>query len=119
MGEMIYSRIKELNPDEFLRMKEILAPFYERVKKSFDSNLYVDIHIYDSKGSENKRKKYVINLRLDLNGRKKVVAEDFDWDIAKAVHKVINNIDNELKRISKKDSNRIKMRHAIHRSAKG
>lgn len=118
MGEMIYSRIKELNPDEFLRMKEILTLFYEKIKKSFDSNLYVDVHVYDSKGNENKRKKYVINLRLDLQG-KKVVAEDFDWDIAKAVHKVISNIDSELKHITKKDSNRVRMRHMIHRSAKG
>ena len=118
MGDIIYSRIKELSPDEFSRMKELLSIFHEEVNKSFDSNLYVDVHIYDSKGKESKRKKYVVNLRLDAPA-KRIAAEDFDWDIAKATHKVIDNLNNELKHIMKKDIKRIKLRHTIHKNSKG
>lgn len=119
MGEIIYSGIKALNQEEFSRMKELLTIFNDRIEKSFDSNLYVDIKTHDSNGKEDKRRKYVINLRLDIASSKRVVAESFDWDIAKATHKVIDGLSNELKHKIKRDESRINLRHMIHRKAKG
>ena len=59
MGELIYSGIKALNQEEFSKMKELLTIFNDRVEKSFDSNLYIDVKTHDVNGKADKRRKYV------------------------------------------------------------
>jgi hypothetical protein len=90
--------IERLDEAEKSEVSRILESSYEKIKykTKTDFILKISIKIY-SKDKENlvKRKKYSIQAGI-FGATRDFEASAFDWDLNKAIHKVLNKLENEI-----------------------
>lgn len=97
---IIYNRLKDLNAIETQEVKHLTETVYAKVSRDFKhSKLIVDVHKFEKAGA---RAKYSIHLRLE-DPSILLTAEEADWDLVKALHKVSKNLEEEVRKKSKKE----------------
>lgn len=100
---IIYNRLKDLNAAETQEVKRLTEVAYEKVLRDFkQSKLIVDVHKFEKAGA---RAKYSIHLRLE-DPSILLTAEEADWELAKALHKTIANLEEEVRKKSKRSLTR-------------
>ena len=90
---IIYNRLKELDAVETQEVKKLSEAFFKKLGKEFlSAKLIVDIHKFVKAGA---RAKYSVHLRLE-HPSTILTAEEADWDLAKALHKTVKNMQQEV-----------------------
>ncbi len=102
---IIYNRLKDLNAAETQEVKHLTEVAYDKILRDFKhAKLIVDVHKFVKAGA---RAKYSIHLRLE-DPSILLTAEEADWELAKALHKTIQNLSEEVRKKSKKEiSNKV------------
>jgi hypothetical protein len=72
---------------------KLLNEYYEKIKRQIKKDFTFKIHFkeYDKEGE---KKKYSINA--EILSLKKFSASDYDWDFARALHKVMIKLVNQI-----------------------
>ena len=98
-----YIGLKRLDELDRAKLVKVMNSEYEKIHRAPNNitNLVVNVKIYDDSGNKDRRKKYSIHVRVE-SPTKQFASEDFDWDIAKAAHKSVNNILSEVQHAFKK-----------------
>ena len=97
---IIYNRLKDLNAAETQEIKRLTEIAYEKFLRDFKkSKLIVDVHKFEKLGA---RAKYSIHLRLE-DPSILLTAEEADWELPKALHKTIANLEEEVRKKVKKE----------------
>jgi len=97
---IIYNRLKDLNVAETQEIKHLIEIAYEKFIRDFKkSKLIVDVHKFEKLGA---RAKYSIHLRLE-DPSILLTAEETDWELPKALHKTIANLEEEVRKKVKKE----------------
>ncbi len=100
---IIYNRLKDLNAVETQEVKRLSEQMYEKIERDlYGSKLVVDVHKFEKAGA---RAKYSIHFRVE-HPSTLLTAEEADWELAKALHKTISNLTEEIRKISKKEISR-------------
>ena len=91
-----------LNDEERGIFERLSAEIYERISRMLD-DASITVHLKEYKDckdrkncDEKKRKKYATLIRV-ISKDGKFESSDYDWDIAKVMHKVSNALVNEIK----------------------
>ncbi|MDO8528273.1 MAG: hypothetical protein Q7S06_00050 [Nanoarchaeota archaeon] len=72
---------------------KLIKEYYEKIKRQIKKDFKFRIHFkeYDKEGE---KKKYSINA--EVLASKKFSASDYDWDFARALHKVMIKLVNQI-----------------------
>jgi ribosome-associated translation inhibitor RaiA len=98
---IIYNRLKDLNAAETQEVKRLSEQAYEKVQRDlFGSKLVVDVHKFEKAGA---RAKYSIHFRVE-HPSTLLTAEEADWELAKALHKTIANLTEEVRKKARKET---------------
>ncbi len=96
-----YVGLKHLTPLELRDVMRITEAAHKRLRRDFPAALFlVDVKEHNIRG---KRKKFSVRLRLE--GPRTVIlsAKQSDWDLPKALHKAIANLEQEVRHRFKQD----------------
>ena len=74
-------------------LHKLLNEYYSKVKRQLKNKVVFEVHIKVHE-KEGKRKKF--NVHVDVDSAKRFGATADDWDLARAVHKVMKNIMSEI-----------------------
>jgi len=98
-----YKRLKDFTALEVKEIKNLSESAFKKFQRDFkNSKLIVDIHRFEKAGD---RCKYSVHLRLD-DPSLILTAEQADWDLVRALHKTISNMEEEIKHKYKKETKR-------------
>ncbi|MDP3918337.1 MAG: hypothetical protein Q8Q35_00330 [Nanoarchaeota archaeon] len=90
-----YTGLKKLNELEIEEVEKDINKLYNRlIRKIKDAKISVNIKEHNTSG---KRKEYSVHLRLEANRKIIATAKQADWDLPRALHKTIDNLENEAK----------------------
>ena len=96
---IIYNRLKDLNVVETQEVKRLSEQTFDKVQRDlFHCKLIVDVHKFEKAGA---RAKYSVHYRLE-HPSTLLTAEEADWELAKALHKVGDNLLEEVRKKEKK-----------------
>ena len=90
----------EVKGAEFLTEKEkalsnkILNEYYVRIQRQLKNMASLRLHVKEYQ-KEGKRRKYSMRVEA-IAPTRKFEANSFDWDFARALHKVLNKLRNEI-----------------------
>lgn len=84
-----------LNGKEKAIADKLLDEYYSKIQRLAKNPLSLKVHIkeYDKEG---KGRKYSINAEAIFSGGKLVSSSSWDWDLARAIHKNMTKIQNEI-----------------------
>jgi ribosome-associated translation inhibitor RaiA len=95
-----YSGVDKLDTFEEATLKKLSEKHYEKVLR--DLNKYQDINLESELkinikriNTEGKQKNYLISANIKSNA-KNFNAEESDWDLSKAIHKLFENLGNQV-----------------------
>lgn len=74
-------------------VNRLLNEYYRKIKRQLKNEVFFEVHIKVHE-KEGKRKKF--NIHVDVVNAIRFGATADDWDLARAVHKVLNKIMNEI-----------------------
>lgn len=82
----------KLDAKEKWELDKLSKEYYEKIKREIKKDFLLDIQIkvYEKGG----KKKYSLNVKAENSVIFK--SNSFDWNLAKAVHKALNKIMNEI-----------------------
>lgn len=83
----------EFDEKERLIIDKLFKEYEEKIKRIIQNEFYLRVHIKVREKSK-ERKRYVIEV--DLEGAVKLGSSVDDYDLAKAIHRVMNKILNEI-----------------------
>lgn len=89
-----YIGLKNLRPLQIKEVEEISERNFDRIRRDFkDATLVVYIKKQDRLG----KPMFSVNLRLDdASIRNILLAKETDWDLPRVMHKVFDNLSNEI-----------------------
>ena len=98
--------IDELEGDEREVINRLINEHYNKIKRSLNEITSITVHIKQhSKGG--KRKKSDVRVRVDAPSQI-FEAQESDWDLARTLHKVFENIQREMEHKLRVDDQRDK-----------
>ncbi len=99
-----YIGLKNLRPLQIKEVEEISEKNFDKIKRDFkDASLVVYVKKQDRIG----KPMFSINLRLeDASIRNILLAKETDWDLPRVMHKVFNNLTNEINHKFRRDVTR-------------
>lgn len=86
--------IKLLNGKEREIAKKLLNEYYSKIQRLIKTPLSLKVHIKEYE-KEGRRKKYSINVEA-MGAGKEFNSSSWDWDFARALHKSMTKIENEI-----------------------
>lgn len=97
-----YKDLRKLNNEEIKIVKDICEREYKKISRRLGMivKLVLDVVKYQKEG---KRAKYSFHAKLYSPNLKMAVSRSSDWDVARAVHKVLKNLENVKKKKFKTD----------------
>ncbi|MBI5798013.1 hypothetical protein HZA98_03875 [Candidatus Woesearchaeota archaeon] len=96
---VIYNRLKDFTASEMDQIKSLTKVTHDKIRRSFkDAKLIVDVHRMEKAGA---RCKYSVHLRVD-DPSLILSAEQADWDLTRALHEAIANLEQEVQHKYKK-----------------
>jgi len=74
----------------------LIDEYYSKIQRMIKNDLLLKVHFkeYDKDG---KKKKYSINAEAIFSG-KMISSSSWDWDLARAIHKSMKKIENEIEK---------------------
>ncbi len=74
----------------------LIDEYYSKIQRMLKNDFLLKIHFkeYDKEG---KKKKYSINAEAIFSG-KMINSSSWDWDLARAIHKSMRKIENEIEK---------------------
>jgi len=102
MEKIQFIGANQLNDEERGIFERFSAEIYDKISRMLnDASIVVHLKEYkdckdNSKCREDKRKKYDVLVRV-ISKEGKFESSDYEWDIAKVMHKVSNALVNEIK----------------------
>jgi len=98
-----YIGLNDLDDIERSKLTKIIESKYEKIHRLINNiaNLVVTIKLYNDNHKNDEKKKYSIHIRIEAP-TVQFSAEDFDWEIGKAINKTVNKIINEIEHRFKK-----------------
>jgi hypothetical protein len=94
MKEIQVSGTEMLDEKEKEEINKILNNYFPKIQRSVKNPATLKVHIKEYK-KEGKGKKYSISSEIKFSD-KKVTSDSWDWDLAKAIHKSMIKIENEI-----------------------
>ena len=94
MGDIEIINIENLNGKERKIATKLSNEYYSKIQRLIKTPLSLRIHIKEYE-KEGKRKKYSINIEAVGSG-KEFDSSSWDWDFARAIHKAMIKIENEI-----------------------
>ena len=105
----------------FNKLKENYLKYYAQKLCSFyakkidyllnnSNKIIVNLKEYGTAGKADKQHKFSIHILVDYPGRIITSTKASDWDLSRTIHKAFNDIETQVKKISKKDENHLKKR---------
>jgi hypothetical protein len=97
--------VEELTEKETQLVNRLLNEYYVRIQRQLKNFTSMEFHVkeYEKAGKgrqkmeeseKKKKKKFSIHIRIDAN---KVFESDYaDWDLARAIHKALNKLMNQI-----------------------
>jgi len=99
--------VDEIDDDlEKSTIDKITREYYEKIERALGANASITVHIKQH-GKGGQRKKSDIRVRVDAPS-KMFEAQESDWDLARALHKVFKNVERELQHKLRVDDQRDK-----------
>jgi len=96
MEKIQFIGANQLNDEERGIFERFSAEIYDKSSMML-SDVSIVIHLKEYKKSDtDKRKKYDVLVRV-ISKEGKFESSDYEWDIAKVMHKVSNALENEIK----------------------
>lgn len=88
--------IKLLNEKERDIAEKLLEEYYKKIQRLVKNPLSLKVHIkeYDKDG---KKRKYSLNVEAIFSG-KILGSSDWDYDFARAIHKTMTKLENEIEK---------------------
>ena len=83
-----------LTGSEKATANKLINEYYEKIQRELKNPTTLKVHIKEHNKGGN-RKKYSINAQAII-AKKVFEANSFDWDLARTLHKVMKNIENEI-----------------------
>lgn len=96
-----YIKLKDLDENESSIVKKVTESLIKKIERGLEESVLV-IHIKTHKAVGKGTKKYSIHARID-SPKVIVRAKAFDWDLAKAIHKLFAKLKNEIEHKFKKE----------------
>ncbi len=94
MKEVEIKGIEILDEKEKETADRILNDYFPKIQRAVKNPVSLKLHIKEYK-KEGKGKKYSISLEAGFSG-KKLSSNSWDWDLARAIHKALIKIENEI-----------------------
>ena len=96
MEKIQFIGANQLNDEERGIFERFSAEIYDNVSRML-SDVSIVIHLKEYKKNDtDKRKKYDVLVRV-ISKEGKFESSDYEWDIAKVMHKVSNALENEIR----------------------
>lgn len=99
--------IEELEDDEKGIVTKLVNEYYEKIKMALNKDISVKLHT-KKHSKAGKRHKYDMRVVVDAPA-KMFEAQESDWDLSRALHKVFQNVEREIQHKFKVDEHRRKM----------
>jgi ribosome-associated translation inhibitor RaiA len=94
MESIEFNGIEILNIQERKIADKLFNEYYSKIQRQIKSIISLKVYIREHE-KEGLRRKLSINLELVYSG-KMFKAKAFDWDLARAIHKALNKLMNEI-----------------------
>ncbi len=89
-----YVGLKKLRPLEIKQVEQISRQNFTKIQRNFNNS---DLIIHIKKNDEHGKVRFSVNLKLDDDSIHNVLtANESDWDLQRVMHKVFDNLNNEL-----------------------
>ena len=76
------------------RAQELLNEYGPKIERMLSNDVVMRVHFKEHE-KEGNRVKHSISVRIEY-GNNLFQADDFDWDLARAIHKVMKKLENEI-----------------------
>lgn len=87
---------EKLTEKEKFLVNKLLNEYYERIQRQLKNQIFLECNIkeHETTGKISKARKYSVHVKI--SGTKVFEADYADWDLARAVHKTMNKLMNEI-----------------------
>ncbi len=97
MEAIQFSGLNDLGSEDQVRVKDLAAEYYEKIQRSLKNitSLQIRVKPYKTAGGDGKKKKFSVNAKA-IAPTAVLAASADDWDIARVMHKVMQDIEHEI-----------------------
>ena len=97
-----FKGVSELSSEDQDTVKSLSTEYYLKIKRGLHNITSLELHVkaHSKRGGKSK---YSIHLRA-IAPTRILEAQDDDWDLARTLHKVFRNMENEIKKVFDKES---------------
>lgn len=93
-----FTGIRKLSDSEVIEIRTLSKRYLEKLTRNYKNpTLKVHIKKEDQGGSSDKRARYVIKAHLE-DPSFRIASEAVEWDLASALHKAFQKLENETKK---------------------
>jgi len=106
MEQIQITGIDEISEQDKALVNKLSNEYYDKFKRALKNEISIKLHI---KQHSKTGKKHKSDVRVQLSAPTRIFeAQESDWDLARTLHKVFNNLERELQHKLKVDDQRDK-----------
>lgn len=91
-----FKGLNELEAPEQEKVQTLATEHYDKIKRLFDNETFLHMHIKQYKKNAGSKSKYSIYLRAIGPTKMIFEAEKSDWDLARVIHKTFDALITEI-----------------------
>jgi ribosome-associated translation inhibitor RaiA len=97
-----FKGVSDLSEEEKGVVNTLSTEYYQKIKRELKNITSIELHVKTYK-KEGGRKKYSIHLKV-IAPTRILESEEDDWDLARTLHRVYKNMENQIRKAYRTDT---------------